>query len=80
MLCWSHIPHSWKSHVTAHLKVVLRICDKYLNLVFLPKCHLKILMKDPKGISRLIQVFPGFKCHLDGFAIQWLISILKPIP
>ena len=40
--------------------------------------------KDPNGngkkvISKLIQVFAGFKCHLDGFVIHWLIFILSKI-
>ena len=30
-LCWSHIPHCWKSHVTAHFSIVYRLINPYFN-------------------------------------------------
>ena len=61
-LCWSHIPHCWKSHVTAHMKM----------LIFPKNNHTKKPGKIVKPLINLLQK-EQFDLGLQFFTVKHLI-------
>ena len=57
-LCWSHTPHCWKSHVTAHM-VREEVCLKKLKMAALVVLFVCFVAFHPKSTAMVMVGQPG---------------------